>query len=81
SAYFFFIIGGATRLELRVCHKLTTKLLRKVVLGSSSLDDPQDFITVSSFSICRLNVSKSEAEAETFIFLYVGMDALDYEKR
>ncbi|GKA87741.1 phosphatidylinositol 3,4,5-trisphosphate 3-phosphatase and protein-tyrosine-phosphatase PTEN2A-like protein [Tanacetum coccineum] len=25
--------------------------------------------------------NEAEAEAETFIFLYVGMDALDYEKR
>ncbi|KAG2677518.1 hypothetical protein I3760_12G101300 [Carya illinoinensis] len=42
---FVFIIGGATRSELRVCHKLTTKLKREVVLGSSSLDDPPQFIT------------------------------------
>ncbi|GKB12456.1 hypothetical protein Tco_0846379 [Tanacetum coccineum] len=45
---------------------------------SSSLDDPQDFITmILKFRIHLCN----EAEAETFIFLYVGMDALDYEKR
>ncbi|XP_040987049.1 SNARE-interacting protein KEULE-like [Juglans microcarpa x Juglans regia] len=42
---FVFIVGGATRSELRVCHKLTTKLKREVVLGSSSLDDPPQFIT------------------------------------
>ncbi|XP_071695903.1 SNARE-interacting protein KEULE-like [Rutidosis leptorrhynchoides] len=42
---FVFIVGGATRSELRVCHKLTTKLKREVVLGSSSLDDPTHFIT------------------------------------
>lgn len=42
---FVFIIGGATRSELRVCHKLTTKLKREVILGSSSLDDPPQFIT------------------------------------
>ncbi|XP_030524706.1 SNARE-interacting protein KEULE isoform X2 [Rhodamnia argentea] len=42
---FVFIVGGATRSELRVCHKLTTKLRREVVLGSSSLDDPPQFIT------------------------------------
>ncbi|XP_024923813.1 protein transport Sec1a isoform X2 [Ziziphus jujuba] len=42
---FVFIIGGATRSELRVCHKLTTKLRREVVLGSSSIDDPPQFIT------------------------------------
>ncbi|KAJ9173473.1 hypothetical protein P3X46_016598 [Hevea brasiliensis] len=42
---FVFIVGGATRSELRVCHKLTSKLQREVVLGSSSLDDPPQFIT------------------------------------
>ncbi|KAL0326495.1 UNVERIFIED_CONTAM: SNARE-interacting protein KEULE, partial [Sesamum angustifolium] len=30
---------------LRVCHKLSTKLKREIVLGSSSLDDPPEFIT------------------------------------
>lgn len=35
--------------QLRVCHKLTSKLKREVVLGSSSLDDPLQFITVSYF--------------------------------
>ncbi|KAL0538461.1 hypothetical protein IC582_027482 [Cucumis melo] len=42
---FVFIIGGATRSELRVCHKLTAKLRREVVLGCSSLDDPPQYIT------------------------------------
>ncbi|KAG9445398.1 hypothetical protein H6P81_016738 [Aristolochia fimbriata] len=42
---FVFIIGGATRSELRACHKLTTKLRREIILGSSSLDDPPQFIT------------------------------------
>ena len=42
---FVFIIGGATRSELRVCHKLTGKLKREIILGSSSLDDPAQFIT------------------------------------
>ncbi|CAN1333123.1 SNARE-interacting protein KEULE [Linum perenne] len=42
---FVFIVGGATRSELRACHKLTTKLQREVVLGSTSLDDPPQFIT------------------------------------
>ncbi|KAF4364666.1 hypothetical protein F8388_007757 [Cannabis sativa] len=41
---FVFIVGGATRSELRVCHKLTRKLKREVVLGSTSLDDPLEFI-------------------------------------
>ncbi|XP_047972329.1 SNARE-interacting protein KEULE-like [Salvia hispanica] len=42
---FVFIVGGATRSELRACHKLSTKLQREIVLGSSSLDDPPQFIT------------------------------------
>ncbi|XP_024029039.1 SNARE-interacting protein KEULE [Morus notabilis] len=42
---FVFIVGGATRSELRVCHKLTNKLKREIILGSSSLDDPPQFIT------------------------------------
>ncbi|KAL7150163.1 hypothetical protein ABFS83_05G091400 [Erythranthe nasuta] len=42
---FVFIVGGATRSELRVCHKLSTKLQREIVLGSSSIDDPPQFIT------------------------------------
>ncbi|KAB2620671.1 SNARE-interacting protein KEULE-like [Pyrus ussuriensis x Pyrus communis] len=41
---FVVIVGGATRSELRVCHKLTAKLKREVVLGSSCLEDPAPFI-------------------------------------
>ncbi|KAL0393392.1 UNVERIFIED_CONTAM: SNARE-interacting protein KEULE [Sesamum latifolium] len=41
---FVFIVGGATRSELRVCHKLSQKLKREIILGSSSLDDPPQFI-------------------------------------
>ncbi|XP_014523018.1 protein transport Sec1a-like [Vigna radiata var. radiata] len=42
---FIFIIGGATRSELRVCHKLTTKLKREVILGTTSMDDPPQYMT------------------------------------
>ncbi|XP_010529509.1 PREDICTED: protein transport Sec1b isoform X2 [Tarenaya hassleriana] len=42
---FVFIVGGATRSELRVCHKLSEKLNREVILGSTSIDDPKTFIT------------------------------------
>ncbi|OMP00591.1 Sec1-like protein [Corchorus olitorius] len=42
---FVFIIGGATRSESRVCHKLTAKLNREVVLGSTTLDDPPQYLT------------------------------------
>uniref|UniRef100_A0A7N0SZ20 SNARE-interacting protein KEULE n=2 Tax=Kalanchoe fedtschenkoi TaxID=63787 RepID=A0A7N0SZ20_KALFE len=43
---FVFIIGGATRSELRVCHKLTAKLRREIIMGSSSIDDPPQYLTV-----------------------------------
>ncbi|PIN24669.1 Vesicle trafficking protein Sec1 [Handroanthus impetiginosus] len=46
---FVFIIGGATRSELRVCHKLTAKLRREVVLGTTSIDDPPQYIAVNFF--------------------------------
>ncbi|WVZ76125.1 hypothetical protein U9M48_024124 [Paspalum notatum var. saurae] len=42
---FVFVIGGATRSELRTVHKLSSKLKREIILGSSSLDDPPQFIT------------------------------------
>ncbi|KAG5060732.1 hypothetical protein JHK87_001761 [Glycine soja] len=42
---FVFIIGGATRSELRVCHKLTQKLKREVILGTTSMDDPPQYLT------------------------------------
>ncbi|CAL4969519.1 unnamed protein product [Urochloa decumbens] len=42
---FVFVIGGATRSELCAAHKLSSKLKREVILGSSSLDDPPQFIT------------------------------------
>ncbi|KAJ9556422.1 hypothetical protein OSB04_011036 [Centaurea solstitialis] len=53
---FVFIVGGATRSELRVCHKLTSKLKREVVLGSTSIDDPTQYIQVIilSFFLCFL---------------------------
>ncbi|KAL5180974.1 ATP-dependent RNA helicase DEAH13 [Glycine soja] len=44
---FVFIIGGATRSELRVCHKLTQKLKREVILGTTSMDDPPQYLTHS----------------------------------
>ncbi|RDX77195.1 Protein transport Sec1a, partial [Mucuna pruriens] len=43
---FVFIIGGATRSELRVCHKLTTKLKREVILGTTSMDDAPQYLSL-----------------------------------
>ncbi|CAM6098412.1 unnamed protein product [Calypogeia fissa] len=41
---FVFIIGGMTRSELRVAHKLTDQLKREVIIGSTSLDNCQEFV-------------------------------------
>lgn len=42
---FVFIVGGATRSELRACHKLTGKLKREIILGCTTLDDPPQYLT------------------------------------
>ncbi|KAG6548880.1 hypothetical protein Mapa_009643 [Marchantia paleacea] len=40
---FVFVIGGITRSELRIAHKLTAQLRREVVIGCTSVDSPQQF--------------------------------------
>ena len=40
-----FIIGGLTRSEMRVAHKLSAQLGRDIVLGSTNVSDPAEFIT------------------------------------
>ncbi|BBG97416.1 secretory 1A [Prunus dulcis] len=47
---FVFMIGGATRSELRVCHKLTTKLRREVILGTTSIIESPQYITIHHLS-------------------------------
>ncbi|PRQ57634.1 putative sec1-like protein [Rosa chinensis] len=42
---FVFMIGGATRSELRVCYKMTTKLKREVILGTTGIQEPPQYIT------------------------------------
>ncbi|KAL6125979.1 hypothetical protein ACLB2K_074030 [Fragaria x ananassa] len=42
---FVFMIGGATRSELRVCYKMTTKLKREVILGTTSIQEPPQYLT------------------------------------
>lgn len=39
-----FVIGGATRSEMRTAHKLSSKLNRDIFLGSTSLETPQSFM-------------------------------------
>nr|PNR37156.1 hypothetical protein PHYPA_020263 [Physcomitrium patens] len=41
---FVFIVGGMTRSELRTMRKLTAQLKREVIIGSTSLDNPQQFL-------------------------------------
>nr|XP_043613092.1 SNARE-interacting protein KEULE-like [Erigeron canadensis] len=62
---FVFIVGGATRSELRVCHELTLKLRREVILGSSSLDDPAQFVE----KLKSLTPTENENENENEISL------------
>ncbi|XP_020218479.1 protein transport Sec1a isoform X2 [Cajanus cajan] len=57
---FVFIIGGATRSELRVCHKLTTKLKREVILGTTSMDDPPQYLTKLKL-LCDNNVAQLDS--------------------
>lgn len=45
--YLLISFPGIFAYQLKVCHKLSTKLKREVILGSTSLDDPPQFITVS----------------------------------
>lgn len=43
-----FIVGGMTRSEVRVAHKLTAALQQEVILGSTSIDSPHTFLQVSA---------------------------------
>ena len=47
--------------QLRVCHKLTAKLKREVVLGSSCLEDPAPFIAVIHFSFDLLTLDSERS--------------------
>nr|XP_024398638.1 SNARE-interacting protein KEULE-like isoform X2 [Physcomitrium patens] len=52
---FVFIVGGMTRSELRTMRKLTAQLKREVIIGSTSLDNPQQFLQIRFIRIlfCR----------------------------
>ena len=39
-----FVVGGTTRSEVRVAHRLSERLGREVLLGSTSLDSPTTFL-------------------------------------
>ena len=49
-----FVVGGITRSEMRVAHLMSRKLGRDIVLGGTSLDEPEIFLTnllVSNFEL------------------------------
>ncbi|XP_024530401.1 SNARE-interacting protein KEULE [Selaginella moellendorffii] len=41
---FVFVVSGITHSELRAAHKLSSQLKREVVLGSTCIDDPHQFV-------------------------------------
>jgi syntaxin-binding protein 1 len=45
-AYYMFISFQTSMDQLRTAHKLTMKMKREIVLGSSSIDEPLQFISV-----------------------------------
>lgn len=59
---FVFVVGGATRSELRAVHKLTAQFRREVVLGTTSLDEPHEFLTKLKVLSVLEEVSLDELE-------------------
>ena len=45
-----FVVGGMTRSEMRVAHKLSVKLGREILIGSTSCDTPATFL--KSLQVC-----------------------------
>ena len=39
-----FVVGGVTRSEIRVAHKLSARLGRDIILGGTSADIPSTFV-------------------------------------
>ena len=39
-----FVVGGVTRSEMRVAHKLTARTGREVLLGGTTVDNPSVFL-------------------------------------
>ena len=39
-----FVVGGVTRSEMRVAHKLTARTGREVLLGGTTVDNPAVFL-------------------------------------
>ena len=51
-----FVVGGVTRSEMRVAHKLSAKLGREILIGSTSCDTPTSFLKSLQVQ-CHLNVT------------------------
>ena len=47
-----FVVGGITRSEMRVTHLLSKKLGRDIVLGGTSLEEPEVFLR--NLLVCSL---------------------------
>ena len=54
-----FVVGGVTRSEMRVAHKLTARTGREVLLGGTTVDNPSVFLRRLQVGIlmvaCRWN--------------------------
>ena len=58
-----FVIGGMTRSEMRVAHKLRTKLGREVLLGSTSCDTPTTFLKSLQVGYTLFRIAKRPFDA------------------
>lgn len=47
-----FVVGGMTRSEMRVAHRLSVKLGREVLIGSTSCDTPATFLKSLQVCLC-----------------------------
>ena len=58
-----FVVGGITRSEMRVAHLLSKKLGRDVVLGGTSIDEPEVFLKNLLVSFIQIPVSLASMQA------------------
>ena len=67
-----FVVGGVTRSEMRVAHKLSAKLGREILIGSTSCDTPTTFlkslqVTPPLFSVCILHNLLAEVQCNMHV--------------
>ena len=58
-----FVVGGITRSEMRVAHLLSKKLGRDIVLGGTSIDEPEVFLRNLLVSIACSSVYLASMQA------------------